>query len=298
MGAPPERVGAVLALLLNAFIWGVSWWPFRQLADAGLHALWATAGVYLLAAVAIEAWRPGSLRATWRARSVWWLGLAAGITNACFNWGVAIGDVVRVVLLFYLMPLWAVLLARMVLGEPVTVGALARIALALAGAVVVLKPPGAEWPVPRGLPDLLALAGGFAFALTNVMLRREHARPDAVRATAMFVGGVVVPGGLAAALATGGALAWPPAPATDWLAGTALLGLAFIAANFALQHGAARLPSGVTSVVLLSEVVFAALSAVLLGGAALESRTLAGGAMIIGASLWSALAASRAPKEA
>ena len=39
--------------------------------------------------------------------------LAAGTTNATFNWAVTLGDVVRVVLLFYLMPLWAVLLARL-----------------------------------------------------------------------------------------------------------------------------------------------------------------------------------------
>ena len=31
--------------------------------------------------------------------------VAAGITNATFNWAIVVGDVVRVVLLFYLMPL-------------------------------------------------------------------------------------------------------------------------------------------------------------------------------------------------
>jgi drug/metabolite transporter (DMT)-like permease len=35
-----------------------------------------------------------------------------------FNWAVTIGDVGRVVLLFYLMPAWAALFARLVLGEP------------------------------------------------------------------------------------------------------------------------------------------------------------------------------------
>ena len=28
----------VLGLLFNAFTWGVSWWPFRQLQQQGLHA--------------------------------------------------------------------------------------------------------------------------------------------------------------------------------------------------------------------------------------------------------------------
>jgi hypothetical protein len=29
----------VLALTLNAFVWGTSWWPFRQLEARGLHPL-------------------------------------------------------------------------------------------------------------------------------------------------------------------------------------------------------------------------------------------------------------------
>ena len=40
-----------------------------------------------------------------------------------------IGDVVRVVLLFYLMPLWTVLLARVVLHERLTAGGWLRVGL-------------------------------------------------------------------------------------------------------------------------------------------------------------------------
>ena len=65
-----------------------------------------------------------------------------GTTNAAFNWAVTLGDVVRVVPLFYLMPLWAVLLARLVLREPLTHHAAARVLLVPAGAAVVLWPAG------------------------------------------------------------------------------------------------------------------------------------------------------------
>ena len=44
-----------LALVLNAFVWGVSWWPFRRLESAGLHPLWATALIYAVAVIAISA---------------------------------------------------------------------------------------------------------------------------------------------------------------------------------------------------------------------------------------------------
>ncbi len=144
-----------------------------------------------------------------------------------------IGDVVRVVLLFYLMPLWTVLLARWLLHEPLSPAArCCAWLLALAGALVVLWPPGGGWPLPRSLPDWLGLAGGFAFALNNVMLRREAARSEGARALAMFVGGALVggpalagllrraarsrcrprraPGWIRATLAAGGLLFWAP----------------------------------------------------------------------------------------
>ena len=47
---------------------------------------------------------------------------------------------VRVILLFYLMPAWAVLLAWRILGERPTPSALLRLALAFAGVVLVLLP--------------------------------------------------------------------------------------------------------------------------------------------------------------
>src|SRR5687768_12958001 len=59
---PGRAAAPVLALVINAFVWGVSWWPLRQLQSHGLHPLWATAGVYLavLAVLALlhpKAWR-------------------------------------------------------------------------------------------------------------------------------------------------------------------------------------------------------------------------------------------------
>ena len=92
-----------LALLLNAFIWGLSWWPFRQLQQIGLHPLWATSLLFTVALAGLLALRPNAWKAL-RQPGLWWLLVATGLTNVCFNWAVAIGDVVRVVLLFYLMP--------------------------------------------------------------------------------------------------------------------------------------------------------------------------------------------------
>ena len=96
----------------------MSWWPFRQLHAQGVHPLWATALCYLLVSSVLALWRPSALRDVLRTPALWVLMFASGCTNAAFNWGVTTGDVVRVVLLFYLMPLWTLLLARLLLREP------------------------------------------------------------------------------------------------------------------------------------------------------------------------------------
>jgi drug/metabolite transporter (DMT)-like permease len=275
-----------LALVLNAVTWGVSWWPFRQLAAQGLHPLWATALIYAMAVLAITLWRRGAWGELWRTRSLWLLVLASGTTNATFNWGVTVGDVARVVLLFYLMPLWAVLLARLLLHEALTGAALLRVAMALAGAAVVLWPAGgiAEGlPLPRTLPEWLGVLGGFTFALNNVLLRREAHQPEAARALAMFTGGAVVSAVLALSLQA--TVPLPPAPAWGWVAGGLLMGLAFLGGNMALQYGASRLPANVTAVVMITEVLFAAGSAVLLGAGQVTPALWLGGALIVGATL-------------
>ncbi len=290
------RLAAVLALVLNAFLWGLSWWPFRRLDALGLHVLWCTVIVYVVCTVVLLAWRPASLPEMVRQPGMWLLAAAAGFTNAAFNWGVTIGEVVRVVLLFYLMPVWAVLLARMMLDEPMRISALVRVALALTGAAIVLWPEQGGWPVPRSAGDWLGVLGGFGFALTNVVLRREAHLPDATRALAMFLGGIGVPGVLALVLAAGRAIDWPPPPATAWLVGAVALALAFLAGNLALQYGAARLPATVTAVVLITEVPFASASAVLLGAETLTPAKVSGGALIVLAALLAALpAAGRRP---
>jgi drug/metabolite transporter (DMT)-like permease len=283
-------VWPILALTVNAFTWGVSWWPFRQLQALGLHALWATVIIYALALMAITLWRPVAWRQLFSIPTLWWLVLAAGTTNATFNWAVTIGDVVRVVLLFYLMPLWAVLLARLLLHEAFTGAALLRVALALAGAGIVLwpeqgLPDGAVFPFPRTLADWLGVLGGFSFALNNVMLRREAHRPEAARALAMFLGGCLVAAVLAVGLSLHGAAPWPPTPAPGWLAGAVAMGAMFLVGNLSLQYGASRLPANVTAVVMLTEVLFASLSAVALGAGVLSAQVVLGGALIVGASM-------------
>lgn len=283
---------AALALVFNAFVWGVSWFPFRQIEAHGLHPVWTTFLVYVVIAVVIALLR----RSMWRMFALHpalvLLGLAAGFTNVGFNWAVTQGDVVRVVLLFYLMPLWSVLLAWAFLGERPTPSALARVALALVGVAVVLKTPEVEWPVPRSLPDWLGVAAGFCFAVTNILLRSLRHAPGESRALAMFGGCALVAGATAIAGTALGAMPAPPWTESGWWGWAVVLGTGFVFANICLQYGAARLAGNVTAVIMLSEVLFASVSSVALGAATMGARIWIGGALIVLAAAWSAFARS------
>ena len=280
---------AAAALTLNAFVWGVSWWPFRALQAHGLHPLWATALIYVFALLCLLLLRPRAWRTLLRHPMLWWLVLASGLTNVGFNWAVTVGDVVRVVLLFYLMPAWVVLLAWPLLGEKPSTGSVLRLVLALTGVVIVLKTPSSPWPVPESLADWLALMGGFCFALTNVLLLKLNRTPGEARMLAMFGGGAVMASS-AAVLGMGlGLVAAPPAPTLVWSGLALLISTAFLLGNLALQYGAARLSAGATSLIMLSEVIFASVSSVLLGAGELTTRTLLGGALIVLASLLAVL---------
>ena len=250
----------VLALVFNAFVWGVSWWPFRQLHGAGVHPLWATALVFTLAVVGLLLARPGVFTRTRAYPALWLLALSSGLTNVAFNWAVTVGDVVRVVLLFYLMPAWSVLLAWRVLGERPTRTAVLRLVMAFAGVVLVMVP--ADTSLQRLVghlsgADLLALAGGFCFALTSVTLRRLHQLPSESRMLAMFGGGALMATASACAGLLAGFVTPVPALAMGWVVVALLLATAFLLSNYALQYGATRLAAGTTALIMLSEVVVA-----------------------------------------
>jgi len=290
---------ATLALVFNALVWGLSWWPFRLLDERGLHPLWASCLISAFCGlVVLTLGRGGLIPARSHRTGLIMLAAACGLTNAAFNWGITVGEVVRVVLLFYLMPVWSLLAARWLLDERIDLRGALQILLALGGAAMMLLKPGVAdgslgaaggRPDELGnwlgsLGDWLGLCGGIAFAITNVLLRRHRDAPPSSRAMAMFAGGAIVPA-LIALQNLSPVAQWPSTPG-NWIIPFAALALAFLAANLALQFGAARLPARLTALVMLSELVFAVGSAVWIGDETLSAGTLLGACLILAATLW------------
>lgn len=272
---------AVTALVTGAFVWGVIWYPYRVLRDAGIDGVPATTLTYAIAfALALLVWRPLPTRPAhpWLLLG---LAFAAGGCNLGYVMATLTGEVVRVLLLFYLAPLWTVLLARALLGERLNRFGAFVVLLSLAGAATMLWRPQAGLPLPRDVADWYGLGAGFCFALFNVLSRRARDLPVSQRILVSFLG-VVVLGTLL------GGVDLPATSAAPVSAWTLLLvtGALLLAINLVVQFGLVHTPANQAIVIMLSEVGFAAVSAWLLAGETIGLQEWVGGAMIIAASLF------------
>ena len=279
-----EKNAALVSLLTGALVWSLIWYPYRILRDAGVDGVVATTATYALAFVlGLYFFRRslGAFAPTW---NLFWLALASGGCNLGYVLATLNGEVVRVLLLFYLAPLWTVLLSRILLGERLNRFGVFVIGLSLAGAATMLWHPRIGWPVPQDVADWLGLGAGFSFALLNVLSRRARIVCIEVKSMVSFAGAVLL--GLVLVLAGVGVPRMPATPSVWLMLG--LIGGVLLVVNLVVQYGLARIPSNRAIVIMLSEVGFAALSSWLLADEALGAREWVGGGMIVAASVFSA----------
>ncbi len=276
---------APAALLTGAWVWGLIWYPYRALEALGVSAALATCLTYGLALVLGLAAFPGALR---QIRAHPWMllaiALAAGWTNFAYVLGTLRGEVMRVLLLFYLAPFWTLLFARILLNERASPQGYLVLALSLAGAAVMLWHPETGAPAPRALAEWLGLSAGMMFALSNVLIRK--AQTLSIEIKALSVSGGVTLITLIFESYGGGFAALSSVSAETGLL-LALVGGVIFAVNLAVQHGLTFTPANQAIVIFMSELVVAAAAAYFLAGESLSPREWVGGAMIAAAALFS-----------
>jgi drug/metabolite transporter (DMT)-like permease len=272
------------ALLLGAALWGVVWYPYRLLAGAGLDGIWATVITYGVAlAIGIALFPREAARLVRMPPSAIVMGLAIGWSNLAYVLGVLDGEVMRVLLLFYLAPLWTVPLAWLLLRERLDAAGFAVMALAFSGAMAMLWKPslGVPWPTARA--EWLGLAAGFLFALGNVLIRRLATMTDAGKSIVIWAGVTLAALAHLPASRLDAATAWSAAAGQAPLVGG--IGASLVAMSLALQYGLARMPANRAIVILLSELVVAAVAAYALAGEVLKPQDWIGGSLIVAASV-------------
>ena len=179
------EVKAKLACLYAGAVWGLFWIPLRALEEAGLHGLWITVVYFLVPTIFLV---PVIL---WRWRHVrqggFQLQLTAMLSGGAlllYSTSIVYTDVVRAMLLFYLTPVWATVLARIFLSDAITPGRIAAMGLAILGMLTIFG-LGTRFPIPQNLGDLLGVCSGFLWAVAMVRIRMSESH-SAVELTVGF----------------------------------------------------------------------------------------------------------------
>ncbi|MBT9466292.1 DMT family transporter [Hydrogenophaga sp.] len=289
---PSNRV-ATGVLLFSASLWGLSWMPLKWFIAQGLTgpmvSLLSYGVVGLFSCILI--WRQ---RAAWRPQWGLLLALAVvgGWANTAFVNALMLGDVVRVMFLFYLSPVWSVLGGWLFLKERIPPLRWAAVVVALVGLWLFLGGPGGV-DLAFTFVDFLALSAGFCFAANNVIARAAQQVPMVSKTFAVFAGcgviSLVATSALGHAVPTGMGLG-------VWLAVLAYGFVWLLLATATWQFGVTHIESSKAGVILLAELVVAVMSALWFGDESMTGLEWAGGALIAMAALAEAIDTSPVPK--
>lgn len=255
--------------------------------EAGVSGVVSSLYTYLIALLIAALIFHKNWRDTFKQpKSIVWLALVAGWTNLSYVLAIIDGEVMRVMLLFYLSPLWTLILAHFWLKERTNWQGVVIIVLSLIGAFTMFWQTDAL-PLPNNNAEWLALSSGMGFALTNVITRHSTHLSIPAKSIAVWVGVALM--SLLFMKIQG--QSFPESGLmhlTQW-ALMVLIALLLMAATFLVQFGIAHVPVAKASVLFMFELVVAAVASYYLIDENLSLREWLGGSLIIMAALYAAI---------
>lgn len=274
-----------LTLALVGGLWGAYWVPQRYLDSIGLDGTWTSFGAFAFATlgllpIALYRWRR-LVAGGWRLAA---FGAFASLGLVFYTVAYQFTSIVNVLFLFYLTPIWSTLLARIVLGEPITGVRVVAIVAGLAGMALILG-AGGEWPWPRNAGDWLAIAASLIWAIYAVVLRKQESTAAFENTFWFFAGGALF--GLAMPfLLLADPMAGLPPPEAQATALAALVAIGWLwwaPLQIALVWATARISPGRVGILLMTEAVVGAITAALFSGESFTYGQALGGALILAA---------------
>ena len=282
---PNMRLRGSVTIFFSAGIWGLFWLPLRHVDQNGMPGLWAITimlATSLLIALPIAFWRREFSRKN--LPFILALGSGMGLSLVFYFSGLILTDVVRVVFLFYLLPIWTTLFSFVIYRIAIGPVRLLAIGFALGGVWLLLG--GGGWPVPKNIGDVLALGAGIFWALGLTLVRgRNDLGSFALTASALSLAFIF------ALIGSFILAAFVPSPQTAipgfeniraviWPA--LIFGIIILWPTLIGQLWGTKFVASTTAALLtMSEIMVATVSSELLIGSELTSLAWAGGGLII-----------------
>ena len=267
---------------MAATLWGLYWIPLRYLENSGISGLWASLLIYAVAFFFVFP-RFFKLRADFYASKTLYILLAifAGRTNLAFVLALLEGEVVRVMILFYLSPVWATLLAFFILNERLKKRNIMALVLAIAGVFLISWHPEIEFTKSFDRADFYAVTSGVAFAISNILVRKIGGLSHSVKMCSAWFGVMVLAG--CGTVLTQDSF---PVVALNNLLLIFVLGFPLmIIMTWTAQYAVSNLPIYLSSVLFLFEIIVGAISAVMLANEFITIIQFIGIIMILSAGL-------------
>ena len=268
---------ALLVVFFATSIWGVLWIPLRWLDAVGISELWASFTFVAIPVLPLCYFGWHRVRASlhlWRVYLLVGGCIGAGFCLYCT--GLVVGSVTRTVLLFYLTPIWASILGILFLAERASLGRWLTNVLGVIGCGLVLGISNAHLTLEAS--DALGFFAGVVWALGVVLMRRF---PDADSL------GLVLSQYMMGTLLMLGALAVIGTPAPTWEAWqqgwliAAITAAVFLPSMMLISRISQYVSPGLVGLLMLSEVLLAMLSAMLLLGERLIGAQWLGAGCIV-----------------
>jgi drug/metabolite transporter (DMT)-like permease len=269
----------IFSLLFGAFIWGIIWYPYRLMANAGVSGIYSSFYVFILTiAIALPYFFITKKKVPIWSKDFWLLALVAGYTNISYVLAVIDGEVVRVMLLFYLSPVWTIFLAHFMLNEDTQKRHYIAVFISLIGAFIMFWEPGYLIHLDSK-SDWLALSSGLGFAITNVMTRKHEHMTVNQKALAIWLGVIVV--AMICIMFDKNAMPtldfFRPGDAAIMMA----IALSLFLSTLLVQFGVTQIKAVEASSFFLFEIVVAAISSYFLVGESIAFNEWLGGIFII-----------------
>ena len=276
----PRLVAPETAIAISGALWGLYWIPVRHLQAGGVGVVWFTLGLFVAALALLVPLlvRYPPARAAFTPRMLV-TGLLTGGAFVLYTVSIVLTEVVAAILLFYMSPVWATVLGRVLLAERFTASRLVALAMGLGGLWVVLGTESGV-PLPRNSGDWCALAAGVMWALGTLRVHQDAATSSAAHAASLFVGGALVIG-VVALLPD---MAGPPPPVTAASAAIVLaMAVVSLLSAWSILWGARLLSPGRAGLLLMMEVITGLASAAVLAGEPFGMAQVFGSVLIAGA---------------
>ena len=273
-----------LAILASTVLWGTWWIPLRKLDALGYGSIWSTGGGLLIPLLVML---PVVVIHRRRIAAAGWPLIFSTFFFACalalYAEGMLRGQVARVILLFYLTPVWSTLLARFMLNQPITPRRILTLVFGLAGMLVILEVDNTS-PLPRGASEWLGLVSGVAWGLAMAYTQRTPAHPvidkvalQFIFALLIFASLTIIPGGREWS-ASGFGIS---VTSLGWLLGFAFVwNLPVVWLTF---YGGGKIEPGRVAILLMMEVAIGIITASIFTDEPFGLREFIGAVLIISA---------------